>query len=100
MPATWIEMCTCPEGYVGQYCESCAPGYRHSPSNGGPFAACIPCDCNSHADICDSETGEAARHGLAWVGVGNVELSHLFSIADFNFMMWMNLFAVSACEFE
>ncbi|XP_069161690.1 laminin subunit gamma-1 isoform X3 [Procambarus clarkii] len=57
VPARWIEMCTCPEGYVGQYCESCAPGYRHNPANGGPFATCIPCDCNSHADICDSETG-------------------------------------------
>lgn len=57
-PATWIEMCTCPEGYVGQFCESCAPGFRHLPANGGPFASCIPCDCNNHADICDSETGE------------------------------------------
>ncbi|XP_069998126.1 laminin subunit gamma-1 isoform X4 [Penaeus vannamei] len=56
-PATWIEMCTCPEGYVGQFCESCAPGFRHLPANGGPFASCIPCDCNNHADICDSETG-------------------------------------------
>lgn len=56
-PARWIETCTCPEGYVGQYCESCAPGYRHSPANGGPFASCIPCDCNNHAEICDSETG-------------------------------------------
>merc|ERR1712106_230443 len=50
-------MCSCPEGYVGQYCESCAPGYRHLPSNGGPFASCVPCNCNNHADICDSETG-------------------------------------------
>ncbi|XP_050698804.1 laminin subunit gamma-1-like isoform X2 [Eriocheir sinensis] len=66
VPATWIEMCTCPEGYVGQYCESCAPGYRHSPSNGGPFASCIPCDCNSHADICDSETGRCiCQHNTA-----------------------------------
>ncbi|KAH7979957.1 hypothetical protein HPB49_012193 [Dermacentor silvarum] len=23
--ATWVEMCNCPEGYVGQFCESCAP---------------------------------------------------------------------------
>ncbi|XP_013114833.1 laminin subunit gamma-1 [Stomoxys calcitrans] len=56
-PATWIEQCTCPEGYLGQFCESCAPGYRHSPARGGPFMPCIPCDCNGHADICDSETG-------------------------------------------
>lgn len=57
-PATWVETCTCPEGYVGQFCESCAAGYRHSPPNGGPFASCIPCDCNNHATICDSETGQ------------------------------------------
>lgn len=56
-PATWIEQCTCPEGYLGQFCESCAPGYRHSPARGGPFMPCIPCDCHGHADICDSETG-------------------------------------------
>ncbi|XP_017769170.1 PREDICTED: laminin subunit gamma-1-like [Nicrophorus vespilloides] len=55
--AHWVEQCRCPQGYVGQYCESCAPGYRHSPSLGGPFMPCIPCDCNKHADICDSETG-------------------------------------------
>nr|XP_022904333.1 laminin subunit gamma-1 isoform X1 [Onthophagus taurus] len=57
-PANWVEQCECPEGYVGQFCESCAPGYRHSPSLGGPFMPCIPCDCNKHADICDSETGK------------------------------------------
>lgn len=56
-PATWIEHCTCPEGYLGQFCESCAPGFRHSPSGGGPFMPCIPCDCNKHAEICDAETG-------------------------------------------
>jgi hypothetical protein len=51
-------MCTCPDGYVGQFCESCAPGFRHEPANGGPFAPCVPCNCNGHADICDPETGE------------------------------------------
>ncbi|GFG33810.1 hypothetical protein Cfor_03510 [Coptotermes formosanus] len=56
-PANWIEMCTCPDGYVGQFCESCAPGFRHEPANGGPFAPCVPCNCNGHADICDAETG-------------------------------------------
>lgn len=64
--ATWIEQCTCPEGYLGQFCESCAPGYRHSPAKGGPFMPCIPCDCNKHADICDSETGRCiCQHNTA-----------------------------------
>nr|CAD7454512.1 unnamed protein product [Timema tahoe] len=56
--ANWIEMCSCLKGYVGQFCESCAPGYRHEPANGGPFAPCVPCNCNGHADICDTETGK------------------------------------------
>ena len=65
-PATWIEQCACPEGYVGQFCESCAPGYRHSPANGGPFMPCIPCNCNKHAEICDSETGRCiCQHNTA-----------------------------------
>ncbi|KAF2367040.1 Laminin IV [Trinorchestia longiramus] len=66
LPANWVEMCTCPQGYVGQYCESCAPGFRHDPPNGGPFASCIPCNCNNHADICDSETGQCVcKHNTA-----------------------------------
>lgn len=63
-PATWIEMCTCPSGYVGQFCESCAPGSRHDPPNGGPFAPCVPCNCNGHADICDAETGKFISHSI------------------------------------
>ncbi|XP_071445859.1 laminin subunit gamma-1 [Hetaerina americana] len=55
--ATWIETCNCSLGYVGQFCESCAPGYRHEPANGGPFARCVPCNCNGHAEICEAETG-------------------------------------------
>lgn len=65
-PANWIEQCTCPTGYVGQFCESCAPGYRHDPPRGGPFKRCIPCDCNKHAEICDSETGRCiCQHNTA-----------------------------------
>lgn len=66
VPATWIEHCICPDGYLGQFCESCAPGYRHSPALGGPFMPCIPCDCNKHAEICDSETGKCiCQHNTA-----------------------------------
>lgn len=56
-PANWIEFCTCPTGYVGQFCESCAHKYRHEPPNGGPFARCVPCNCNGHADSCEEDTG-------------------------------------------
>lgn len=56
-PADWVEHCQCPHGYVGQFCESCAPGFHHDPPNGGPFALCVPCNCNGHADICEAETG-------------------------------------------
>lgn len=66
LPASWVERCDCPPGYVGQFCESCAPGFRHSPALGGPFMPCIPCDCNKHADICDSETGRCiCQHNTA-----------------------------------
>ncbi|XP_060520359.1 laminin subunit gamma-1-like [Cylas formicarius] len=57
-PALWMEFCDCPLGYVGQFCESCAPEFRHSPALGGALTNCIPCDCNQHAKICDSETGK------------------------------------------
>lgn len=65
-PADWIEHCQCPTGYVGQFCESCAPGYHHDPPNGGPFALCVPCNCNGHADICEAETGQCiCQHNTA-----------------------------------
>ncbi|XP_013774278.1 laminin subunit gamma-1-like [Limulus polyphemus] len=64
--ATWIEMCTCPEGYVGQFCESCGPGFRHDPPGGGEFARCVPCNCNNHAEYCDSESGRCiCEHNTA-----------------------------------
>lgn len=53
-------------GYVGQFCESCTADYRHFPPHGGPFSPCIPCDCNKHADICESETGRCiCQHNTA-----------------------------------
>jgi len=57
-PATNIEQCSCPDGYVGQFCESCAPGYRRDPPGGGSLAQCIPCNCNKHSDACDVTTGQ------------------------------------------
>ncbi|XP_050422694.1 laminin subunit gamma-1 isoform X2 [Adelges cooleyi] len=66
LPAHWVEMCTCPEGYIGQFCESCAPGSRHEPTSGGPFSPCVPCNCHGHASICDADTGRCiCQHNTA-----------------------------------
>ncbi|XP_062938423.1 laminin subunit gamma-3 [Cynocephalus volans] len=55
-PASWVETCSCPKGYTGQFCESCAPGYKRETPLGGPYANCIPCTCNQHG-TCDPNTG-------------------------------------------
>ncbi|XP_053412515.1 laminin subunit gamma-3 isoform X2 [Nycticebus coucang] len=55
-PASWVETCSCPTGYTGQFCESCAPGYKRETPRGGPYATCIPCTCNQHG-TCDPNTG-------------------------------------------
>lgn len=42
----------CPPGYTGQFCQSCAPGFKREIPFGGPFISCVPCTCNQHGD-CD-----------------------------------------------
>uniref|UniRef100_A0A8D0H9C7 Laminin subunit gamma-3 n=1 Tax=Sphenodon punctatus TaxID=8508 RepID=A0A8D0H9C7_SPHPU len=55
-PARWVEECMCPQGYVGQFCESCAPSFKREVRFGSPLTKCIPCSCNQHGS-CDPETG-------------------------------------------
>ncbi|XP_077778709.1 laminin subunit gamma-3 isoform X1 [Podarcis muralis] len=55
-PALWVEECICPQGYVGQFCESCAPGFKREVPFGGPLVSCVPCSCNQHGS-CDPDTG-------------------------------------------
>ncbi|GAA6072493.1 laminin subunit gamma-3 [Tachysurus ichikawai] len=55
-PAPWVEVCTCPLGFMGQFCELCAPGFTRDRPNGGPYSPCIPCECNQHG-TCHPETG-------------------------------------------
>lgn len=57
-PASWVETCSCPTGYAGQFCESCAPGYKRETPLGGPYTSCVPCTCNQHG-TCDPHTGES-----------------------------------------
>uniref|UniRef100_M3YMH7 Laminin subunit gamma-3 n=1 Tax=Mustela putorius furo TaxID=9669 RepID=M3YMH7_MUSPF len=55
-PASWVETCSCPKGYTGQFCESCAPGHKRETPLGGPYTDCVPCTCNQHG-TCDPHTG-------------------------------------------
>ncbi|NXP62747.1 LAMC2 protein, partial [Chloropsis cyanopogon] len=57
VPAPWVERCQCPAEYAGQFCESCAPGYRRDTPGQGPFGVCVPCTCQG-GGICDPDTGE------------------------------------------
>ncbi|XP_036374630.1 laminin subunit alpha-1-like, partial [Megalops cyprinoides] len=62
--ARLIEVCECPEGYMGLSCQDCAHGYhrqplsQHSPKGQCPFARpCVPCQCHNHSQSCDPDTG-------------------------------------------
>ncbi|XP_071494248.1 laminin subunit alpha-1-like [Diadema antillarum] len=62
--ADFVENCSCPPEYTGQFCESCAPGYRRATIGGDSFTDCIPCDCNGHSALpCDVETGVCSQCG-------------------------------------
>ncbi|OXB73512.1 UNVERIFIED_CONTAM: hypothetical protein H355_012479 [Colinus virginianus] len=56
MRAGWVEECTCPLGYTGSFCQSCAPGFKRDIPFGGPFVTCVPCTCNQHGD-CEPLSG-------------------------------------------
>ncbi|XP_012861133.1 laminin subunit gamma-1 [Echinops telfairi] len=57
VPAMWVESCTCPVGYGGQFCEMCLPGYRRETPSLGPYSPCVLCTCNGHSETCDPESG-------------------------------------------
>ncbi|KAI6656439.1 Laminin gamma [Oopsacas minuta] len=52
-----VEVCDCPDGLMGQFCEMCSPGNTRFPNNGGQFAPCQPCFCFGHSTSCDPEEG-------------------------------------------
>lgn len=63
VPATWVETCTCPVGYGGQFCEMCISGYRRETPSLGPYSPCVLCTCNGHSETCDPESGERMLFG-------------------------------------
>ncbi|TKS84729.1 Laminin subunit gamma-3 [Collichthys lucidus] len=55
-PAPWVESCSCPPGFAGQFCERCAPGFTREDPGRGTFSTCVPCNCHRHG-TCHPETG-------------------------------------------
>ncbi|XP_074544216.1 laminin subunit gamma-2 [Halichoeres trimaculatus] len=55
-PARWVQTCSCPVGYEGDFCERCAAGFRRSVPANGAFSACEPCSCRGGS--CDPQTGD------------------------------------------
>ncbi|XP_061776624.1 laminin subunit gamma-2 [Nerophis ophidion] len=56
VPASWVRVCACPEGYDGNFCEQCATGFRRQKAANGAFSPCEPCNCGG--GDCDSNTGD------------------------------------------
>ncbi|KAL0965256.1 hypothetical protein UPYG_G00278840 [Umbra pygmaea] len=59
LSAPWVEVCLCPLGFAGQFCELCAPGFTKEVPNGGPLSPCVPCNCHQHGP-CHPDTGVCA----------------------------------------
>ncbi|KRF94157.1 uncharacterized protein Dmoj_GI15893, isoform J [Drosophila mojavensis] len=57
--ASLVEKCNCPPGYIGDSCESCAPGFVRQP--GGPWLGrCVP----FVPELCPAGTFGDPRHGI------------------------------------
>lgn len=54
--AGWVQTCTCPPGYEGDFCERCSVGFRRRAPSSGAFSACEPCSCRGGS--CDPQTGD------------------------------------------
>ncbi|XP_054452611.1 laminin subunit gamma-2 [Anoplopoma fimbria] len=55
-PARWVQTCSCPPGYDGEFCERCSAGFRRKSPADGAFSPCEPCSCRGGS--CDPQTGD------------------------------------------
>ena len=67
--ALGVELCECPEKYVGDSCQDPADGYYRwrndtdTSSLEELVGRVVPCECNDRTDFCDKETGQClVRH--------------------------------------
>lgn len=56
VPAHWVQTCSCPPGYEGEFCERCSAGFRRRAPADGAFSPCEPCSCRGGS--CDPQTGD------------------------------------------
>ncbi|XP_076600718.1 laminin subunit gamma-2 [Chaetodon auriga] len=56
VPARWVQTCSCPPGYEGDFCERCSAGFRRRGPADGAFSPCEPCSCRGGS--CDPQTGD------------------------------------------
>lgn len=56
VPASWVQTCSCPPGYEGDFCERCSAGFRRRAPADGAFSPCEPCSCRGGS--CDPQTGD------------------------------------------
>ncbi|GAA6228356.1 laminin subunit gamma-2 [Lates japonicus] len=56
IPARWVQTCSCPSGYEGEFCEQCAAGFKRRNPADGAFSPCEPCSCRGGS--CDPQTGD------------------------------------------
>ncbi|XP_053186882.1 laminin subunit gamma-2 [Scomber japonicus] len=56
VPASWVQTCSCPRGYEGEFCERCSAGFTRRSQAEGAFSPCEPCNCRGGS--CDPQTGD------------------------------------------
>nr|XP_057924701.1 laminin subunit gamma-2 isoform X2 [Doryrhamphus excisus] len=54
--ADWVQVCVCPQGYEGEFCEQCSAGFKRQKAMDGAFSPCEPCNCRG--GDCDPQTGD------------------------------------------